>query len=157
MDQALQPNMPFVGFMLRRNMSDAMMIATPASSEDYRMNTTWTHSAFDYSRQLADTAAKAQGYGLELAEQIFALQLKTAEQQVARIGSLAREALAVRDAATATQLWTRSVEAARAHSADLASTQQEAAEAALKSATAFGDLARKQFEVAQSAWAAAQA
>ena len=121
------------------------------------MNTTWTHSAFDYSRQLADTAAKAQGFGLELAEQMFALQLKTAEQQVARMGSLTREALAVRDAATANQLWTRSVETARAHTADLAATQQEAAEATLKSATAFGDLARKQFEAAQSTWAAAQA
>jgi len=121
------------------------------------MNTTWTHSAFDYSRQLADTAAKAQGFGLELAEQMFALQLKTAEQQVARMGSLTREALAVRDAATANQLWTRSVETARAHTADLAATQQEAAEATLKSATAFGDLARRQFEAAQSTWATAQA
>jgi len=100
------------------------------------------------SRQFVQTAAQVNRLALSHAEQVFALQLGTFEQNVtaafAHLGELAE----VRDADGLRKAWPKGLQVARENAERVVATGQEVIDRTVKTGEAIGQIARTQFETA---------
>ena len=100
------------------------------------------------SRQFADNAAQANRLLLQNAENAFALQLATFEENTNAAFAFIGEVVEARDFDALKTVWPKGLQIAKDNAERLVAASQEVFGVSLKTGEAFGQLVKTQFETA---------
>lgn len=104
---------------------------------------------FDFSKQLAESALKAQALALKNFEQVANLQLKTVETRVNATFAFLGEAAEVRDFDGVKAIWPKGVALVKESGEEFYALGQETLTRTVKTNEAIGDLVKAQVETAK--------
>lgn len=110
-----------------------------------------TKQFFAFGKQFADAAFRAQGLAVEHFDRAFNAQLKTVENRVAANIEFWSAASEVRDIEAARALVPKSVQLAKDSAEQFVALSQELTGLSVKTAEAFGDVARGSLETINTA------
>ena len=103
---------------------------------------------FDFSKQLAESALKAQALALQNFEQVASLQLKTVETRVNATFAFLGEAAEVRDFDGVKAMWPKGVALVKESGEQFYALGQEALTRTVKTNEAISNLVKAQVETA---------
>lgn len=118
------------------------------------MNQQYNNQFFAYTKQVAESAFKAQSLALQGLQTVAGLQLKALEQQAQESAAFVAEALEVRDADALRSLWEKGSSLGREQAERAVAVSQEIIAVTQKTAESLQAVVQEQRQAANDAVAA---
>lgn len=118
------------------------------------MNNQYNNQFFAYTKQITDSAFKAQSLALKSLETVAGLQLKALEQQSRESAEFVAEALEARDLDALRGLWEKGTSLSREQAERVVAVSQEIVAVTQKAAESLQALVQEQRQAANDAVAA---